>query len=177
MQIHIRQENPSDHSIVFELIKKAFETMPYSDHTEHFLVEKLRQSHPFIPELSLIAAIDHLIVGHILLTPVSIKNDQQTFNSLVLAPVSVLPEYQKRGIGSQLIQTAHQIAQQLGHQSVVLVGHKDYYPRFGYERADRYGIKFPFESPPEHCMVLELEKGSLSGVNGMVEFPKAFFEL
>ena len=176
MEIKIRQENEKDYKCVFSLIEKAFSTIEYSDHQEQFLVERLRKSDAFIPELSLVAEIEDKIVGHILLTKILIQNENQAFNSLALAPVSVLPEFQGKGIGAKLILRSHEIARQLGYESIVLLGHQDYYPRFGYELCEKYNIKLPFDVPAENCMVIELIKGSLEKVSGEVVYQKAFFE-
>ena len=170
----IRQEKTTDFNAVFDLIEKAFKTEKLSDHREQFLVERLRKSNSFIPELSMVAEIDDKIVGHILLTKLKIKNNQTEFNSLALAPVSVLPEHQGNGIGGLLIEQAHKTAKELGYQSIVLLGHEKYYPRFGYEQADKYGIELPFNVPKENCMVIELTKKGLDGVVGVVEYPKEF---
>ena len=137
MEITIRQESPNDFNEVFSLIEKAFRTEQLSDHSEQFLVERLRKSSAFIPELSIVAEIGNRVVGHILLTKLKIKNDQHEFDSLALAPASVLPEYQRKGIGGMLIEQAHIKAKELGHKSIVLVGHENYYPRFGYQQADK----------------------------------------
>lgn len=170
----IRQEQKNDFESVFKLIEKAFKNEQFSDHKEQFLVERLRKSTAFIPELSIVAEIDGKVVGHLLVTKLKIKNKATEFESLALAPVSVLPEFQRRGIGEKLIIEAHQKAIELGYKSIVLLGHEKYYPRFGYKQADQYGIKFPFEAPKENCMVVELVENGLQGVNGMVEYPEAF---
>lgn len=181
MEVHInsmniRQEKTSDFKEVSSLIEKAFKTEQLSDHKEQFLVERLRKSEAFIPELSMVAVTDEKIVGHILLTKLKIKNKRNEFASLALAPVSVLPEYQKKGIGGSLIIEAHKKAKELGYKSIVLLGHEKYYPRFGYEQADKYGIDLPFEAPKENCMVIELTKNGLNGVSGTVKYPKEFIE-
>jgi len=172
----IRQETKNDHKEVFRLIESAFIDADFADHTEQFLVERLRKSDAFIPELSMIAEIEGKIVGHILLTKLKIKNDSTEFDSLALAPVSVMPEFQGKGIGGKLILKSHKKAKELGYKSIVLLGHEKYYPRFGYEQADKYGIELPYEVPKENCMVIELVKNGLLGVNGMVEYPKEFNE-
>lgn len=176
MKLTIRKEESEDFESVFNLIEKAFESEQMSDHQEHFLVERLRKSDAFIPELSMVAEIENRIVGHILLTKLKIKNEQDEFNSLALAPVSVLPEYQGKGIGGRLIKEAHKNAKELGYQSIVLLGHEKYYPKFGYKRADRFGIELPFEVPKENCMAIELIEDGLKGVKGIVEYPKEFNE-
>ena len=174
MELTIRKENAEDYKTVFNLIEKAFENEQMSDHKEQFLVEKLRRSKAFVPELSMVAETENKIVGHILLTKLKIKNAENEFDSLALAPVSVLPEYQGKGIGGMLIKEAHKKAIELGHKSIILLGHENYYPGFGYERTDKYGIELPFDVPKENCMVIELVENGLNGVNGMVEYPKEF---
>ncbi|MEL6865570.1 MAG: N-acetyltransferase, partial [Bacteroidota bacterium] len=100
----------------------------------------------------------------------------KAFSSLALAPVSVHPDFQGKGIGGQLIEEAHRIARELDYGSIVLLGHADYYPRFGYRPIHQYNIKLPFEAPPENCMVVELKAGALEEVNGEVVYDAAFFE-
>ena len=172
----IRQETKNDHKDVFNVIKSAFKYAEFTDNKEQFLVERLRKSNAFIPELSMVAEINGRIVGHILLTKLKIKNQTNEFESLALAPVSVIPEFQGNGIGSKLILESHKRAKDLCYNSIVLLGHENYYPRFGYEQADKYGIELPFEVPKENCMVIELIENGLEGVNGMVEYPKEFNE-
>jgi len=84
----IRQETRKDNELVFNLIKSAFKDADFADHNEHFLVERLRKSEAFIPELSMVAEIEGEVVGHILLTKLKIKNELTEFDSLALAPVS-----------------------------------------------------------------------------------------
>ena len=176
LKVTIRQEKPEDFNAVHKLIENAFQPLEFSDHKEHFLVERLRKSKVFIPELSLVAELENKILGHILLTKLKIKNDQDEFDSLALAPVSVLPEYQGKGIGGLLIREAHKKARELGYRSIVLLGHEKYYPKFGYKRADTFGIELPFDVPKEHCMAIELIENGLGGVKGIVEYPKEFNE-
>ena len=176
MEIKLRQENEKDYKSVFQLIEKAFEHEEYSDHKEQFLVERLRKSNAFIPELSIVAELENKIIGHILLTKLEIKNDSESFESLALAPVSVLPEFQGKGIGSKLILQSHKTAKDLGYKSIILLGHQDYYPRFGYELCEKYNIEMPFDVPAENCMVIVLVENGLAGVSGKVVYPPAFFE-
>jgi predicted N-acetyltransferase YhbS len=175
MEVFIRQEKPTDYQAVFNIIEKAFKDAPIGDGNEQFLVERLRKSSAFIPELSLVAELKGEMIGHILLTRIQIREKDKTHELLALAPVSVLPKCQNQGIGGLLIKGAHAIAIKLGFKLIVLLGHQNYYPRFGYERASNYGIRIPFEAPDENCMVIELVQGGLIGVSGMVEYAPEFF--
>lgn len=173
--ITIRQEEEKDHLKVFQLTEEAFRNMEHSDHQEHFLVEQLRNSEAFIPELSLVAETENgEIAGHILFTKLKIQNGDETFESLALAPVSVHPDFQNRGIGGQLILRGHSIAKESGYTSVILIGHESYYPKFGYEKTTNFGISFPFEIPEINGMAVELVKDGLKNVKGIVKYPKEF---
>jgi len=171
----IRKENPSDHNRVIELTVKAFETLEISNHNEGKLVDTLRKAPTFSEELSLVAELNGQVVGHILFTPIRIENGQEKFESLILGPVSVLPEFQKMGIGGQLIRAGHQKAKELGFQSVILLGHPHYYPRFGYKPASTWGIKSPIPLPSDDVfMAVELTEEALTNVSGTVVFPPEF---
>lgn len=110
------------------------------------------------------------------MTKVKIVSESGDQTSLAVAPLAVLPKYQNRGIGGILLKEAHKMAATLGYGSAVLLGHKDYYPRFGYCKAIEYGIEFPFDVSSEYCQVIELLPDALKGVNGIVHYPAAFFE-
>lgn len=176
MDINIRTEKPDDHLSVFNLIERAFKDETYSDHQEHFLVERLRKSDTFIPELSLVCELENQIIGYILLTEIKIKTSEKEITALALAPVAVLPEFQGKGIGGKLIKAAHQKASELGYQSVILLGHEKYYPKFGYRPTAEFGITLPFDVPKENCMAIELQPGALKNIQGEVVYPKVFFE-
>ncbi|MGE7022592.1 GNAT family N-acetyltransferase [Solibacillus cecembensis] len=175
MEILIRSERTEEYSTTEEVIRKAFLDEEYSDQKEHLLVNRIRQSDAFIPELSLVAIDqDNEIIGHILLSKITIVNGENIADSLALAPVCVAPEHQKKGIGSQLIQEALKMAKELGYQSVIVLGHKDYYPKFGFKQASSWNIRAPFEVPSEVFMSLELAENSLKNVQGVVHYSDAF---
>ncbi len=174
--MQIRPEEPRDYPTVFKLVEQAFLEMQYSSHTEHFIVEKLRKTDAYIPELSLVAEQDGAIVGHIILSKIKIDNGEKQFDALILGPVSVWPDLHGQGIGSKLIKMSHKVAKALGHTIITLLGHKDYYPRFGYKLMKDYGISLPFESAPENCMVIGLTPKALDGVSGQVIYSKPFLE-
>lgn len=177
MDILIRQEFPADYHSTEEMIREAFLNEEYSDKTEHFLVKRIRNSDAFIPELSLVALTQAKeVVGHILLSKITIADGEKAADSLALAPVSVAPGYQGKGIGSQLIRSALNKAKEGGFRSVIVLGHKDYYPRFGFKPASLWNIQAPFEVPDEVFMALELTENALEKAAGVVHYSKAFSE-
>ena len=173
----IRQEEPKDHNAVFKLVANAFKDEQYTDHKEQFLVDRLRKSAAFIPELSLVAEIDSEIIGYILLTKIHIKdNHSQETAALALAPVAVMKKHRGKGIGEKLIRRAHEIAKELKFTSIVLLGHANYYPKFGYQPTKKYGIKLPFDVPEENAILLELKTNALKNTSGTVTYPKELYE-
>jgi predicted N-acetyltransferase YhbS len=169
----IRQETEKDYSLTEQVVEEAFKEAEHASHDEHLFVHRIRESDAFIPELSLVAEIEDKIVGHILFSKMMITGHCEC-ESLALAPVAVLPEYQRRGIGGKLIREGLRKAEELGYESVIVVGHKDYYPRFGFEKASKWGVQAPFEVPDEVFMAIELKKDALQGKSGVIRFAKEF---
>lgn len=174
MQITIRQENLSDYDRVLEITNEAFKGLPFSDENESELIRRLRVSPEYIPELSLVAEYENQVVGHILFTPISIESRNKSFPTLSLAPISILPKFQQLGIGSMLINKGHELAKQMGFNSVIVLGHPEYYPRFGYKPISNWPIKSPFDVPDDYFMALELVPGALNRTSGIVCYPAAF---
>ncbi|WP_313258648.1 N-acetyltransferase [Sphingobacterium sp.] len=175
MDLKIRKEEENDYPFIFDLIEKAFHEEAMSDHQEQYLVDRLRQSDSFREELSIVAEKEGKIVGYVLLSEINIINSQnQSFISLALAPIAVLPAYQGQGIAGALMNAAHEKAKELGYGSIVILGHADYYPRFGYRLAKEFGIRLPFDVPDENCFVIELSEGTLKHINGTVVYPAEF---
>lgn len=177
MEILMRQELVEDYSMTEGVVRRAFLNEEYSDPKEHLLVRRIRESDSFIPELSMVAANQNgEIVGHVLLSKIIIVEGNKSTDSLALAPVSVLPEYQKKGIGSKMIHTVLEKAKEMGYPSVIVLGHQDYYPRFGFKQASLWNIQAPFDVPDEVFMALELVENSLDNVQGIVHYSEAFSE-
>ncbi|MDY3362033.1 MAG: N-acetyltransferase [Clostridium celatum] len=176
MNITIRKENTEDFKIIYNLIKNSFKHAEHSDGTEQDLVNRLRTSESYIPDLSLVATINDNIVGYIMFTKITINNENDKYDSLALAPVAVSTDYQGIGIGSILVKTGLLSAKELGYESVVVLGSEKYYPRFGFKEALTFDIKAPFDVPNENFMAIELNKNSLKNVSGTVVYAKEFFE-
>ncbi len=167
--IEIRQENNKDYEEVYNVVKMAFESAKHSDGNEQDLVVDLRKSKNFIPKLSLVAIFDDKIVGYILFTKIKIGKSTE----LALAPLAVLPEYQRQGIGKKLIKEGHKIAKKLGYHFSFVLGSEKYYPKSGYVPASRYGIKAPFEVADENFMAIKLNDTDKE-IAGTVEYAKEF---
>ena len=163
--MRIRPEEERDIIAVRALNKAAFE----SD-TEANIVDALRrQAEKFI---SLVAE-DGVIVGHIFFSPVTLLG-QPPLNIMGLGPMAVLPAKQRRGIGSGLVREGLERCRQIGSSAVVVVGHSEYYPRFGFVPASRFGIRCEYDVPDEVFMALELEPGALKDRSGTIRYHPAF---
>lgn len=169
--MNIRQESISDFQSIYEVNHLAFK-----QDNESQLIEKIRQGDTFIPELSLVAEQNKMVMGHILFSKIKIVGNEN-INSLALAPMAVHPNFQHQGVGSLLIIEGLKRATQLGYKHVIVLGHKDYYPKFGFSKAALWNIRCPFEVPDDHFMAKELVANSLKNINGIVEYPPVFYEV
>lgn len=167
--LRIRQENEKDYQQVYHVIKTAFELSDQKDGNEQDLVVALRKSDSFVPELSLVAVINNTIIGYILFTKIKIG----TSTALALAPLAILPEYQKSGVGTKLIHEGHKIAQQLNYDYCIVLGDNQYYSQFGYIPASQYNIKAPFDVEDKYFMAIKLNENA-KAIKGTVEYDKAF---
>lgn len=146
----IRKETPSDIPVITEITVEAFSTLEVSDHTEQYVIDALRAAGALT--LSLVAVLDGEVVGHIAFSPVTMSDG--TPGWFGLGPVSVLPENQRSGIGSALINEGLTRLKRLGARGCCLVGHPDYYPRFGFENASGLTLE---GVPPEVFFVLPFD--------------------
>lgn len=169
--ITIRSEISEDYNKIYEINKQAF-----GGEVEARLVNNLRKTEGFIPQLSLVAIKDGKILGHILFSIVHIQTGAKKVPILALAPMAVLPKYQNQGIGSSLVKEGLRKCKDMKFQAVVLVGHPEYYPRFGFTPANKKGLKLPFEAPSDAFMVYELVPDALKGVDGTIVYPAEFAE-
>jgi putative acetyltransferase len=170
--VTIRPEEVKDHAAIHEVNLLAF-----GGEKEAQLVEAIRGSANFIPELSLVALKNGQVVGHILFSPITIEAQNGPASALALAPLAVRPKFQNQGIGSRLVRQGLKECRCIGYKIVVVVGHPSYYPRFGFSSARAKGLEAPFRVSDEAFMVLELVPGALDGVSGMVKYPPAFDEV
>ncbi len=167
----IRQEEQKDYSEIAQVVKAAFEKAEHTDGNEFVLVGRLRNSDGFVKELALVAEENNEIIGHIMFTKAKVCEK----TGLALAPLSVAPKAQKKGVGTALMKRAHEIAIEMGYEFSIVVGSEKYYPKVGYKKASDFGIKAPFDVPNENFMVLFFTQ-NISEIKGTAVYVKEIFE-
>ena len=168
--ITIRAERPEDAPKVRHVNERAFGRPAEAD-----LVERLRGA--CSDSLSLVAD-DDAVVGHILFTPVVIESAGRRVLGMGVAPMAVLPDRQRQGIGSQLVRRGLSILRERGCPFIVVIGHPEYYPRFGFQPASTHGLASQWEGVPEAAfMVLVLDGHTMAGISGVANYREEFHEM
>jgi putative acetyltransferase len=165
--MRVREEAAGDAAAVRRVNERAFGRPNEAD-----LVEAIRAAGA--ATLSLVAEEDGAVVGHILFSPVEVDSPAGRYAAVALGPMSVPPDLQRRGIGAELVREGLLRLRRAGHRAVVLVGHPNYYPQFGFGDGARFGLRWEVEAPPGVFQVLELEPGALAGKGGVVRFRPEF---
>jgi predicted N-acetyltransferase YhbS len=163
--VGVREETAGDLEAIREVNRRAFGRAD-----EARLVDALRDGG--YARLSLVAEEGGQVVGHVLFSDLPIVTQTGTLHALALAPVAVLPERQRQGIGSRLIREGLRACARAGHRVVVVLGHADYYPRFGFSAQLAERLQAPYSGPS--FMARELEPGALADVTGQVRYPPPF---
>ncbi len=170
-KMRIRTESVADNDGVYQVNVKAFDNRE----DEARLVERIRNSEGFIPELSIVAEQDNEIVGHLLLSKVVVQDGEKLYDMIALAPIAVMPNVQKQGIGRALIHEGLDRCRTLGYELVFLIGHPEYYPKFGFQPARQHDFELKqFEVPDNVFMVCELKEGALQKIEGELKYPQTF---
>ena len=165
----IRTEKEKDRSAVHAVNAAAFATA-----AEAGLVDALREKAR--PVVSLVAEDDKEVVGHIMFSPVTLAGCPEV-KIMGLAPMAVLPGFQRRGVGSALVRAGLEQCKELGYGAVVVLGRPEYYPRFGFLPSSRFGIGCEYEAPEEVFMALELQPDYFGDLSGVVQYHSAFSSL
>ena len=167
--ITIRHEKAEDRKQVYSVIENAFKR-----DAEAKLANRLRQA--CSRHLSMVADDNGTIVGHIMFTPVLIKNGQEA-QGMGLAPMAVIPARQRQGIGTLLVESGLQILKEKGCPFVIVLGHPGYYPRFGFQPASGFNIRSQWEDVPDEAfMILVLDSSVRRNVSGVATFREEFNE-
>jgi len=168
IMIRIREEMPDDYGQIRHVNDQAFKCPD-----EGRIVDQIRAKEKEI--ISLVAQIEEKVVGHILYSPVWIDCDQTPIKGMGLAPMAVLPEYQNKGIGSMLVKEGLRRLQEREYPFVIVVGHPEYYPRFGFERASKYKLKCQWDGVPgEAFMAIIMNRSVMKDVKGIAKYMEEF---
>jgi putative acetyltransferase len=166
--VEVRTEQAGDREAVRRVNEAAFETPAEAD-----LVDALRAGGDSVPEICLVATDGGEVVGHICFSRARLEGGPSDPEVLALAPMAVLPDRQSQGIGGELIREGLERAEATGYPLVVVLGHADYYPRFGFDPASAYGVKAPFRVPDESWMAYTLPAYE-PGTRGTVRYAPPF---
>jgi len=175
IETRIRQTAESEYSQTENITRESFWNLYKPGCVEHLILHNLRKSKSHIAELDLVAMSGNEIVGHIISTKAKVIDSQNKLHEvLCVGPLSVLPEFQKQGIGSKLINKSIITARKSGHSGMILFGNPDYYHRFGFRNAVEYGITTKDGQNFEPFMALELFPNALATMSGKFYEDKAF---
>lgn len=166
-EIEFRREIASDYRAVEELTREAFWNTYVPGCNEHYILHIMRDSETFIKELDIVAEADGQIVGNIVYTRTQIAVDDGSFYPVIsFGPISVLPEYQRGGIGGKLISYTKEIARNLGYKAILIFGDPAYYNRYGFSAAENYKIRTAEDMYAAALLATELFPGALSARSG-----------
>ena len=169
--VNIRKETSGDYDQI-----SLVNDMAFNKKHEGELIVNLRKRPEFLPELSLVAEHNEKIIGHILFFPISVLSENDKIQTLALGPMSIMPGYQNKGVGGDLIMAGLKAADEEGFTSVLVLGHPRYYPKFGFKKASKWKIQAPFDAPDEAMMAIELKNGSLGFGGGTIDFPQEYYD-
>lgn len=164
MLIEVQEERPDDVAAIRDLNKRAF-----GQDQEGNIVDALRSNGAAL--LSLVATLDGRVVGHIMYSRLTVGGD---VTGAALGPMAVIPEHQRQGIGSRLVEAGNRRLKDAGCPFIVVVGHADFYPRFGFGPASTHGIKCEWEVPDDVFMLLVLDQPRMQGVSGLAKYRDEF---
>ena len=171
--VTIRPEVPADFSAIREMLVMAFSQEVPTD-VVATLVENLRGSPGYDPELALVAEQDGAVIGHVMFTRIQIETGTGNTPAMTLAPLAVHPTWQLQSVGSLLVRHGLKLCYHLGHRIMTVIGHSTYYPKFGFVQAGPLGIAMNHGRLEESKMVFGLTPDALDGLTSIVRLPSLF---
>lgn len=172
MRVRIRIAEEKDYPSIYKINDLAF-----AGQQESNLIASLKSGSTFIDDLSFVAENEEEIIGHLLFSKILLHSGSKDYETLALAPMCVKPDYQKMGIGSLLVEEGLRQVIEKDYDSIFVVGHKDYYPQFGFIRASNFEILSPWELPKDIFMAIELKEDALKFRPGKLIYPTPFLEM
>jgi predicted N-acetyltransferase YhbS len=175
MELIIRKTDKREHYQSEVLTRETFWNLYEPGCTEHLVLNRLRNSNSYICELDLIAIYKNDIIGHIISTKAKVLDSHNNEHEILcVGPLAILPDFQKNGVGSRLINESIRVAKKLGYLGMILFGNPDYYHRFGFVNAEKYRITTKDNQNFEQFMALEINENSLTDVSGCFFEDKSF---
>lgn len=175
MNIEIRAEQKEEFKLVEEITREAFWNVQVPGCEEHYMVHVMRNHPDFIKELDLVAVVDHQVVGNIMYMKSHMVDDENVkTETLTFGPISVLPGYQRKGVGTLLIETSFKKARKMGYKVVIIAGHPHNYCKHGFKNAKDFNISDSEGNFPYGLLAFELSKGFLQGKKYRCHFSEAY---
>ena len=174
MEIILRLEEEKDYRTVENVTREAFWNNHVPGCDEHLLIHNLRKTKDFIKELDFVAIFNEKIIGNIVYVKSKIINNDIEHTVLTFGPLSVLPEYQNKGIGSKLINHTIKLSKEMGYKAIIIYGDPEYYKRFGFKASKEYKITNGNKKYPVALLVLELYQNALNGIEGIFDEGKIY---
>ena len=174
MEIFLRLEEEKDYKIVENLTREAFWNNYVPGCDEHLLIHNLRKAKDFIKELDFVALYNENIIGNIIYVKSKIIDNFIEHTVLTFGPVSVLPEYQNKGIGSKLINHTIKLSKEMCYKAIIIYGDPEYYKRFGFKASKEYKITNGENKYPVALLVLELYPNALNCIEGIFNEGKIY---
>ena len=170
----MRLEEEKDYFAVENITREAFWNHHAPGCDEHLLIHNLRKSSEFIKELDFVAVRNNEVIGNIVYVKAKVKNNGFEHNILTFGPISVLPEYQNKGVGGKLINHTVGLSKEMGYRGIIIYGDPEYYKRFGFKESKKYSITNKDKKYPAALLVLELYPNALNGIEGIFDEGKAY---
>jgi len=174
MEIILRLEEEKDYRTVENITREAFWNNHVPGCDEHLLIHNLRKTKDFIKELDFVAIFNEKIIGNIVYVKSKIINNDIEHTVLTFGPLSVLPEYQNKGIGSKLINHTIKLSKEMGYKAIIIYGDPEYYKRFGFKASKEYKITNGNKKYPVALLVLELYQNALNCIEGIFDEGKIY---
>ena len=172
----IRTETPADYRTVENLTREAFWNVYRPGCTEHYVLHRFRGRPDFVPELDLVMEVEGKLVGHVMYVRSAIQTDDgRTVPIMTFGPISIAPEYKRRGYGTILLRCSMEKAKEMGAQALAITGNIDFYGKSGFVVSKTTGVRYEDDPDADYFLIAELEQGFLDGISGTYKDPAGYF--